>query len=461
LSRFQEMELTHDHLKTAQDVLAGLKGKEPLVEVLYLERLAGFAAREYRENFQKARVEAVWKTMRDREVVLAALYRDPEFLPWVALAIENADKKRRAAEGHLLWKRPPVWPEALKDLKSADETYVDVKKALLEMHSSRAALDRAFAELPAHLRILGDGPDADPEAEQTWLQAADEAAYLQAFFVAPPERPNVADAKLDTHGRDLQMIADAKLDTHGRDLRNYLDELMRKYQIRLKGAEKADTAKAQRQLRCLLQGPLLKAHERADLFKNQEPTKTPEKKILLKIHERADLFNKLRISAKKLHDATEDGDEPVANVPQKNTGLVRAKMSLALLRLAGDARDLALPIPKEQGNLAATEKKLHHLWGEEGLVKRWREAPHDRRGDALSRLVSPWDLPKTDEDHSRLWQMKLREIHLRWLHRQYLSDSLETGPRDWKEGDKTRDQEARDFYRDAAQKLAARLADGE
>ena len=425
LSRFAD--LKQDQFKAAKIILPGLEGKEPrgaFVEGLYVDRLADFAEREFPETFQTARAELIWQTMRAREEALAALEREPEFLPWVASALVNADRKRRGAEGRLFWERPPAWPEALKDLKASQATYLEVKNALDGMRIGRAALDRAFAELPAHLRVLGDGPDADSQAEQIWLKAAEEAILLQTFFAAPDDPRNRAEAKIDTHGRELQQ---------------QLDELMRLFRKRITTAEKADTAKAQRQLRGLLQGALLKAQERADLS------------------------NKLRTAAKKLHDDTETDDPRVANASAKSTGLVRGQMSRDLLRLAGvdtDGRDFVWPAQKEPGSLSAWERTLHHWWGKNGIVKRWHDAPPDRRGDALNRLVSPWDAQLKDEDLSRQWQRKLRDDYLQWLQEQFESESREAGPRTRKTGD-PRDQEIRDFNRNAARKLAVQRVDNE
>ena len=118
-------------------------------------------------------------------------------------------------------------------------------------------------------------------------------------------------------------------------------------------------------------------------------------------------------------------------------------MSFALLRMAGidpEAPEFLLQDRKEQG-IAAKERMLHRLWGADGLVKRWHEAAPDRIGYTVSRLVSPWDKEKKDEDPGRLWQTTLREVHTNWLKSQYELESRETDPRD---------ELTRNFYRDAA-----------
>jgi hypothetical protein len=255
-------------------------------------------------------------------------------------------------------------------------------------------------------------------AEDHWLKAAEEAAYLQKFFVAGPgPHDPVANAE------------DAKLDTHGHDLQGHLNEMMHAFWLRINDAKNADTAASQRRMRCLLQSPRLKAADRAVWF------------------------SKLREMAKKLHDETEDKLQPPAKAADRDAGMLRAKMSLALLVLAGiesEGPKPGLAAPNGQASTAAMEKHLHQLWGVNGLVKTWRETPHDRRGQAIRRLVSPWDSQPADEGFSRPWQTKLREEHLSWLRERYESESREAGPRDRKTDD-LRDQEIRDFYHDAVQ----------
>jgi hypothetical protein len=186
-------------------------------------------------------------------------------------------------------------------------------------------------------------------------------------------------------------------------------------------ADNADTAATQRLMRCVLQSPRLKAAERADLF------------------------NKLRQSAKKLHDENETKDhQPPLKAVERNAAVVRARMSLAMLRLAG------VEAEAELADQPGIEKKLHELWGANGLVKSWHDAPHDRQGQAIGRIVSPWDPHPKDEDPGRIWQAALRESHLNWLKEQYELESREAGPRIRKMND-TRDDAIREFYQNAAQ----------
>ncbi len=410
----QLAELKQNDLMLAQAVLAGLTGKEQFVEVIYLERLVRFAKDEFPETFQKANVEVLWRTMREREAALAASAAEPELLPWVALSLETADKQRRVAEGKLLWERPPIWPEAIRELKASGEVYDKVRKTLEGMQSGSLALNRALADLPAYPRIVGDGPDADPYAEQLWFKAIDEAVYLQKYLAAAP---------------DAQTLVEAKLDTHGRDLQQHLDELAKSIRVRIQSIEDFETPTAQRRIRGLLQSPRIKAVERADLTR------------------------KVRQAAAKLHDATETSDQLVAKTGEGNSCTVRAEMSIALLRLTGiepDGPEFLLPTRKELPGRGLREKILHHLWGTEGLVKRLREATPDRRGHALSCFASPWDPGAKDDDPTRRWQATLVDEHLQWLRGQYELEGREAGPRNRK-ADDPRDQAIREFYRDAAQ----------
>ncbi len=407
-------ELKQMHLIAARKALADLGGKETFIEVIYLERLAAFSDREFPETFQMASCEILWRAMRQRELSYAAAARAPELLPWVSASLEKADKNRRIAEGMLLWERPPVWPEAIRNLKSSGEAYDLVTKTVEGMQTGSASLNRALADLPIYLRVLGTGPEADPYAEQVWFKAAEKAATLQKYFAAPP----------DAAGPDT-----ARVDTVGRELRQALDELSKLLRFRVKSVENFETPAAQRKVRRLLQSPRLKAAERADLTK------------------------KLRESAKKLNEGTDKSDQPAPQAEDLKSGQVLAEMSLALLVLAGIESkdpDLRLPALKDPLKFPLREKKLHALWGTDGIVKQLREALPDRRGHALSCLVSAWDPGARGDDLSRRWQTRLREEHTEWLRAQIDRESREAGPR-MRKMDETRDQAIRDFYRDALQ----------
>ncbi len=235
--------------------------------------------------------------------------------------------------------------------------------------------------------------------------------------------------------------ADVRLEAGGKLAvqRAALDEELR---VRISIAEKGDTARTQQQLRCLLDSPLLKAPQRASLL------------------------GKYRENAQKLHDAADELDQEdnrqrrlvkfpaVVKGTERNAASLRAGMALALMRVTG--ADVKSKTTCPPGSAALTprdtdvlEKRLNEMWGRQ-FLERWRGAEPNAAGDAVDRLVSPWELEEivgaADRDCSCVWHEKLRESYLDWLKGCWQSAGRfwDTAPAD---GD------ARDYYRDAARSL--------
>jgi hypothetical protein len=409
-----------DHLMIADATLAklldGMKPKPAYVDVLYVHRLAQFA--KQRDPAPESKYfHALLQTMRAHQVVIAALDRGPEPLPWIKAAVDGADQKRRQAEHNLLGSQPrSLWPAALEDLKSARATYEQTTRAVEALQSGRLELDRAYASLPAFARLLCDWPEDDPHHQKDWDKAAEEAATLQAFLVDPP----LDGAKPAT---PLTMEAPA------RELKAQLDELEQMLAKRIERAAKASTGKGQQQLLCLLANPLLKADVRADLLDRQ-------RKLALKLH------------------GEMEGDNPpdLSVYPPRVVAPMRARMSLALLRLAGiDVDPKVLDVAKKTqwnpSDLATLERSLHELWGRD-FPDPWRKGISRPVADRVSRLRSPWDQHRKaellDNDPTRRLQLNQREEFALWLRTSYQAELgfLEPAPQD---------QEARDFYARAAE----------
>jgi hypothetical protein len=413
---------TQEHLLATQTVLSG---KLPFAEIIYVRRLADFAKSEYPETWPPDKVRAVLLALRSHQTLLTALQREPEFLPWMMPGIEEADTLRREGEKKLLSGRSSTWAEALKELQTARNIYDKRKNAFDRMQSSRAELDRAFAELPAYAAILCDWPEPEGPAEQAWCKAAKEAVRLQTFFNQPP--------KLNAKAVD-------DLDTGGGELKQNLDELDEMLRIRIHLAENGETAATLRQIQRLLDCPLVKTPKRLTLIAKQ-------RELAAKLHDALDALDRDDNQERKLRKSD------IVKTDPRDTAPLRGGMSLALLRLAGTetkdwgldcAGELTLSGP-ERINL---EKDLHAMWGRQ-LLPRWRSAEPDARGDALNRMASPWEQEEivgaADRDWSCVRQAKLRESYVQWLKTCY-----QTEGRSLK---RPQDREARDFFLDAAQGL--------
>jgi hypothetical protein len=418
-------QLKADHLRIAQSVLAGLKPKQRYAEVLYVGRLTAFAEKLQGKDadswpWPAEKVQGMLQTLREREVVIAALDREPALLPWIAADFEAADTLRRAGEKKLLAEKPSSWPEAHQTLQAAREKYQQALATLGTLRRCRWDLDRAFAELPAYLNLICDWPELDAQAEQAWLQAAAEAEWLQAFFADPPA--------LGAPGAKSDFVF--KLDTHGQDLNRRLQALDKMLQGRILIALKDDKAETTPQLLRLLECPLLKASDRTALL------------------------GKLRALEAKLQKLTDEQDQEdnrqqrvgaapdaMRRPPDANVGPTRARMSAALLRLGGIKFDAdGVTGPRE---LATLEKGLQDAWAKE-LLKQWQRAKSPALADAVDRIVPPWELDRragADKDPSRRLQAQQRDAFFGWLGERYQAEAASTDP------------QVSSFYLDAAREL--------
>jgi hypothetical protein len=221
---------------------------------------------------------------------------------------------------------------------------------------------------------------------------------------------------------------------------------------RIEAADKGETPEAHLQLLCLLESPLLTSKDRGALLKKQ------------------------RALAGKLHDLTDkqDQDDNIAGNrtsapltlartrPERNLALLRAKMSLTVLRAAGLDIKGKLFVAEGEGKLkapalTALEKTLHELWSKE-LVKQLREPKSPRVADTLSRIIPDWEpagrAGAGEQDPSRRLQKQQRDDFFAWLQGRYGSEGrfLEAS---------AADSQASTFYLDAARELRLLSSDPE
>jgi hypothetical protein len=357
--------------------------------------------------------------------VVALLDREPALLPWLDADLKEADSLRRVAEDKLLWKGLSTWDVAFDKLQSARKKYEASLVAFNILRDGRVYLDRAFIELPVHMKLLCDWPDFDVPADQSWSKAADEAMRLQAFFESGPRK-------------DSQELV--KLDAHGRELKRHLQDLGKTLGRRIARVNKEDKAGELQQTLVLLESALLTAPQRMALFARQ------------------------RSLGKKLNDANNqlDQEDKQANrlspldAPSSADAflsLARARMSLALLRLGKfnlKGKNVAVPdvdgkiTPQEWANL---EDRLQDFW-QKDLPAQWHNAKPGATADALNRILSPWELDRwagnVERSPSRVWQEQLRNAYLRWLQERYRSEATILDVHEWS---------LAVFYAEAAQEL--------
>jgi hypothetical protein len=418
-----------DQFRVVRQILGEIRPTKRYVDQLYIDRLLDFAERKDADYWHAKRVQGILQTLRAREIVIASLDREPGLLPWIGPFFEDADNQRRAAEKKLLWEGASTWDDAFEKLQAAKDKYEDALRLYEILHRGRLHLDRAFAELPSYARLICDGPEVDAQGEQLWRKSIDEAERLQVFFAAPPKgNPATRDDIL-------------RMDTPGRDLQKHLLNLEKSLRRRVEFAEKEDSVEGLRTIEFLLQSPLLKSSERAALL------------------------TKRRTLGAKLNDANDQQDKDdnrqgrVSPLPDAGAtsraaaaGLARARMTTALLRLAGiDTKHITLPASADDwtsSQWTAAERKIQEGWSK-ALLKQWQEPKSALWADAVNRLVSPWTRDRTgglDKDYSVMLQKSQRDAFRAWLRQRYQAEAafLQSEPY----------EPARTFFADAARELA-------
>ena len=153
--------------------LADAGGALGFVEAIYLQRLADYADRLKVSGYlwRPGAVQHLFKTMRAREAVLAALGQDPSLLPWVRPQFEKADEERRSAEKKLLWGLPSSWRDANTLFVDAEDKYDQANRLLANLGSYRHTWDEATLSLPSLVPLLTDWPEYDAEALAAWHKA--------------------------------------------------------------------------------------------------------------------------------------------------------------------------------------------------------------------------------------------------------------------------------------------------
>lgn len=401
---------------TLTKLLDGIKAKPAYAEVLCVQRVAQFA-RERDPAPDSKYLQALLRTTRSHQAMIAALERGPEALPWIAAAVAEADRQRRQAERNLLGNQPrATWPEALDDLKSAQAGYELARRAADALQVARVELDRAYAWLPAFGQLLCEWPVDDPYHEKAWEKAAAQAATIQAFFDA---RPLAAANPVDAFS----------METPARELKADLDELKAMLDKRMDRAGKDATGQGQQKLLGLLASPLLSAEQRVDLSNKQQA-----------------------LAAKLQADFEGDAAPEKPAFPGRSVGPLRARMSLALLQWAGvdvdpKVANLAKKTQWAPGELAMLERSLQELWGRE-YPDPLREGPASARADSANRLRSPWDQDRRaellDRDPTRKLQTEQRKDFAAWLKASYQAELRNLQP-------PPQDAEARDFFTRAAE----------
>jgi hypothetical protein len=320
-------------------------------EVVFLRRLAG------RELMKPGDWPAGAAALALRVVAAseqAAAAADDALVPWVAGLEAEASRERRAGEGQFFSAEAASRAQAAATLSRALQAYARLNHALDTLREGRRARDDALAALPGFAPYLEDNPDR----EAAWATAVREARAVRDLLARPPE-PGGAEEAVRRVGERATALRDA-LGT----LRQPL------------GAAR---------LRSLIDRSVRPAA--ADLLEMDALLGLPEAGA----RERLALWNAYRVAAGVLNEepAPPGGAGPPAfdatRAGQRDLqlGLLRARVSLGLLQLAGAAgaervaaalRD-AEKAPQNPGAWLALRKDLRRAWSDHESERRRAAAP--------------------------------------------------------------------------------------
>jgi hypothetical protein len=392
----QAAQLRPEYLDLARDVVACLSPTQRYLEVLYLRRLTDFAERIRSRDpdaWPAEKVHTLLQAVRWREKAIATLSREPGLLPWVGPALEAGDALRQTGERKLLWERASNWPDAWTSLQAAAAKYKRAAETLDGLARSRVDLDRALADLSYYSDLLCGLPELDADAEVVWSRAAEDALAVQRFFAASTNKESAV-LQLDAPSRSLH-----------RNLQE-LDKLVTRKAAEVHKGEQGVTLSL---ALALLSTPLMKAADRLATFGRQ-------RELAAKLQGQTDELDQEEVRASRFAAGNADRLQDV--------GLLRARMSLAVLRLGGVVpRE---PLPELNGDLdarawAQLEGALHDLWARD-LLKRWNAPQSLAVADLLDRLVPPWEVAHragTAREASVQLDKNERAAFARWLEERY------------------------------------------
>ncbi|MBM3993840.1 MAG: hypothetical protein FJ303_06765 [Planctomycetes bacterium] len=355
--------LTREHVRTAYIILDALAPDHRPAEMFFVKRLADFS-RIDPDLWRQDNIRLLLETIRTREAVVAALDREPELLPWIEKQFEDGDRLRFDAESKLFLLKPSEWTNAIPKMQAAREIFREANEACKALSQMRRNLNRSLADLPAYMALWTADAEVVPLEVKKWHEAHAEADAARDLFFREP------DLKA-THGANLPAAKDALAP---------LEALLRD---RINAALKATDGHGLRKLRYLLDSPLLPADDRANLVKKARDL---SQKLQTETDERDQDDNRQR-NVSRLPTETKSNSLTVA--------LARAKMSIALLRLAGfESKDknVVHPATAERSTprqLAEFERALQSAWSRE-LITQWRDAKTPERAEILDRIASPW-----------------------------------------------------------------------
>jgi hypothetical protein len=310
-----------DQLRFWSDLLRQSPGQPVYVETRFLHQLATTKT----ENGRNWPAEAVHTALQVVAEAAKAQAGDARSLPWVRQLREQAARKRREAEPSLFAPEPAARDRARQLLTEAFRDYQAVNQYLAIIQQAQRCRDEAFVLLPGYAPYLQFDP-FDTTGEKAWQDAVTTAQRLQTVL-ADPDDPSPLAERISKMG-DLTEA-----------LRNNLKGLQHPVEAdklkRLINQSGRPNPSDWLEMSALLETPILSAGQRVAVWNGQRG-----------------LAGRLQTEAMSqggsdepqqfLRNALPSFDLEKARSQETRRVLLRARCSIALLRLEGGPTDKRL-----------------------------------------------------------------------------------------------------------------------
>ena len=307
---------TQAHVRLAAGLLAAVPHDPPYEEAAFVQRLAAWKVQP--KDWPGASVRLALRLVR-KAADAEALADDARLLPWVAESLKTARGRATAAQQLLF--EPGETPPA--DGKGGLTAALRSNEALAEQLENLAgafrARDDALVRLPGYVRRL----EWEPGEEAPWQRAVDATLELEAELRRPPGAGKGAAAEAV---RKLGKLAETLRDELSETVQSRVKDRARTLIDKRDKAGPADWLP----MNALLQTPWLEAGERAALW-------AAERDLARRLTRQALAKDAQEDAAGQQTPAPRAVEKADVAAHARRQALLRARVSLDLLRLAGAA----------------------------------------------------------------------------------------------------------------------------
>jgi len=306
-----EINPRQEHIRYASFLLSKFKRLPSYAETRFLLRLNDLKP-EAPKDWPAEAIHSALQVVAEAEKVKAT---DPRALPWVRKLRDQADRKRSESERDLLSNNAASWAKAKAVLAEVLREYQALTQQLETIHKAQYSRDEAVVLLPTYPPLL----ESDPDGQRAWFEAVQTTQGLKELLIMPKDPAEGLTERLGKLGDLTESLRNSLI-----KLRVPMDPATLK---RLMSESNRPNPTDWMEMNALLQVPWLAAKDRAALWAAWRGLSGRLQKEGQEA-EGADAAQRTRL-ALPAFDASQ------AERQERERALLRARASLALLRLGG------------------------------------------------------------------------------------------------------------------------------